>query len=122
MDSLIFFARAMSNVDSVGEPESDLGPDGSGGLSMMKSMASSRSATADLQEQPYFVRSLAAPSLWHILKPSRSSPYRVRGRLPFRERGMSVMTSMRKSMTVSPLSVLAWILWERFMGLLAVCD
>ena len=114
MDSLIFFARVMSKVDSVEEPESNLGPDGSGGLSMMKSMASSRSATAGLQEQPYLVSSLAAPSLWHILKPSRSSP--------FRERGMPFMTSMRKSMTVSPLSVLAWILWERFMGLLAVCD
>ena len=107
VESLIFFARAMSKVDSREEPESDLGRDGSGGLSRMKSMASSRSATADLQLQPYLVRSLAASSLWHILKPSRSSPFRVRGR--------PCMTSTRKSMMESPLSVLAWILFARFM-------
>ena len=85
VDSRIFFASAMSNSDSSDGPELFLLRDGSGGLLRMKSIASSR---------PYLVSSLAASSLWQILKSGRSS----------------VMTSMRKSMTVSPLSVLAWIL------------
>ena len=107
VDFWMTLARAVSNIDSSEERELALGREGSGGFSRMKSIASSRSATSDLQAQPYLVRSLAASSLWHILKPSRSSPYRVRGRL--------CMTSMRKSMTVSPLSVFAWILCARFM-------
>ena len=88
VDSLILFARAMSNSDLV--CEFDLVPwrDGPVGLSAMKSVASS---------QPYFLRSLAASSLWQIMKSSRSP----------------VMTSTRKSMMVSPLSVFAWILCAR---------
>ena len=74
VDSRIFFASAMSNSDSSDGPELFLLRDGSRGLSRMKSMASSR---------PYLVSSLAASSLWQILKSGRSS----------------VMTSMRKSMT-----------------------
>ena len=66
-------ARAVSNIDSSEDRELVLVRDGSGGFSRMKSIASSRSATSDLQAQPYLVRSLAASSLWQILKPSRAS-------------------------------------------------
>ena len=74
VDWRIFFASTVSNIESSDEAELVLRPEGSGTLSTMKSMASSRSTTADLQLQPYFVRSLAASSLWHILKSGRSSP------------------------------------------------